>query len=68
MAVRAFQVTTLTETEYEDREISAKRILEGSGKGWNRTGMHHVDAHRLEDGSWLACVDGWAPGGLRSSD
>lgn len=26
---------------------------------WNRDGMHHLDAHRLDDGTWFACVDGF---------
>jgi hypothetical protein len=34
-------------------------VLEGSGAGWNGERMHHIDAHRLDDGSWIACVDGY---------
>jgi hypothetical protein len=37
-------------------------MLSASGRGWNAGGMHHVDVHRLEDGYWLACVDGWVKG------
>ena len=29
------------------------------GAGWNRDGMHHIDAHRAPEGDWIACVDGW---------
>lgn len=58
-AVRAFEVTRLTPTEYQERPLGTKPMLSGSGRGWNRMGMHHVDAHRLENGRWLACVDGW---------
>jgi hypothetical protein len=57
--VRAFEVTELTTRTYREHEIRARPILEGSGRGWNRSGMHHVDPHRLQSNRWIACVDGW---------
>jgi hypothetical protein len=57
--VRAFEITDLTPTRYEERAIDGDPILTGSGSGWNGSGMHHLDPHRLADGSWMACVDGW---------
>lgn len=59
MSVQALEITRLTPTEYQEVEVAGDAVLRGSGHGWNRVGMHHVDAHQLEDGSWLACVDGW---------
>lgn len=56
--VYAFAVT-LTPTTYSEQTIGPSPILEGSGTGWNAVGMHHLDAHRLADGQWLACVDGF---------
>jgi hypothetical protein len=56
--VRAFEVTELTPTAYRERPVGAVPVL-GPGTGWNAGGMHHVDAHDLGDGTWLACVDGW---------
>ena len=53
-AVRAFEVTRLDATGYAERPLAGSPVRQG----WNRKGMHHVDAHRLEDGSWLAVVDG----------
>jgi hypothetical protein len=58
-SVRAYELTRLTTAECEERPLGSKPVLAGSGRGWNRLGMHHVDAHRLENGHWLACVDGW---------
>lgn len=58
-SVRAFRITRLTPTRYEERPAGRRPILEGSGAGWNALGMHHVDASRREDGVWIACVDGW---------
>ena len=59
VAVRAFEITELTPSTYRERAIGSRPVLRASGRGWNRCGMHHVDPHRLENGRWLACVDGW---------
>jgi len=58
--VRAFAVTELTTTTYRDHQIHHGPILEANGAGWNAGGMHHLDAHRVNSGEWLACVDGWS--------
>jgi len=58
-AVRAFEITELTATTYGERELCAQPILGPSGSGWNASGMHHIDAHPLPDGNWIAAVDGW---------
>jgi hypothetical protein len=55
--VHAFEVTELTATRYQERE-NENPVLTGSGYGWNESGMHHIDPH-LENGKWIACVDGW---------
>jgi predicted GH43/DUF377 family glycosyl hydrolase len=58
--VRAFDILELTTTDYVEVENAASPILQPSGTGWNASGMHHVDAHQLPDGTWLACVDGFS--------
>ena len=58
--VRAFEITRLTPTEFEEHPVSSKPILAANGNGWNSDGMHHVDPHRLEDGQWMACTDGFS--------
>ena len=57
--VRAFEITELTTTTYHEREVHQNPILVASGAGWNESGMHHIDPHFLDDGRWLACVDGF---------
>jgi hypothetical protein len=57
--VRAFDITTLTTTAYHERAYTGNPVLAGSGTGWNASGMHHLDPHRLDDGTWIACVDGF---------
>ena len=59
LQVRAFEVTCLTTTRYCEREVAEDPILTGSGTGWNASGMHHIDPHLMNDGRWVACVDGW---------
>lgn len=57
-AVRAYEVLELSETRYAERRIDPP-LLGPSGEGWNANGMHHLDAHQLDDGSWVAAVDGF---------
>ncbi len=59
LRVNAYEVTTLTPTEYAERLAQSAPILSGTGRGWNARGMHHVDAHELAPGQWIACVDGF---------
>jgi hypothetical protein len=58
--VRAYVVEELTPDSYRERpaQRDEKPILCASGKGWNSSGMHHLDAHQQDDGHWIACVDG----------
>lgn len=56
--VRAFHILELTESSYRETEAPESPVL-SPGKGWNSSGMHHIDAHRLEQNEWIACVDGY---------
>jgi hypothetical protein len=55
--LRAFRITSLSATEYAEEPIDDP-ILTAGESGWNATGMHHNDPHRMPDGSWRAAVDG----------
>jgi hypothetical protein len=56
--VRAMEILELDRTSYREVERPESPILMPRDTGWNSNGMHHIDAHRLADGGWLACVDG----------
>lgn len=56
--LRAFEITRLNPAEYRERECSESPVLT-PGLGWNEAGMHHADPHLVEQGLWLACVDGY---------
>ena len=56
--IRAYEITKLTTTEYEEKElgiIGKDSNIEGS---WNKDGMHTIDMHKLKDKEWIAVVDG----------
>ncbi len=57
-SVRAFEITRLTAEDYAERAVDKPPIQEPEDGAWNCVRRHHVDAHRLEDGSWLAVIDG----------
>ena len=56
--VLAFEITRLDEEAYEEVPIGTGPILGGSGSGWNKDQMHHLDAHEIGPDRWIACVDG----------
>lgn len=62
-SVFAFDIVELTTSNY--REVPSCRggrpLLTGSGCGWNRHGMHHLDLVPTGEG-WIAAVDGWVGG------
>jgi hypothetical protein len=58
-ALNAFLITKLTRTEYAERPFEGNPILKPGPLPWNMHGMHHLDAHELEPGHWVACVDGY---------
>jgi hypothetical protein len=57
-SVRVFKVSKLSETDYEEEEIS--EILSGTQKDrdWRKDGMHHIDQLKINDALWLVAVDG----------
>ena len=55
--VFAFEITQLSITTYREKLVSESPVVTMTGKGWNASGMDHVDAHFV-NGSWIAAVDG----------
>lgn len=56
-SVEAFEITTLTRDDYAERPLGCPLETPSDG-AWNCQGLHHVDAHRLADGAWIALVAG----------
>lgn len=57
--VRAFEIKTLTPTDYSEEEFSESPIISTGNAGWNNTGMHHIDPYPTPQGRWIASVDGY---------
>lgn len=57
--VLAFEITALTPERYAERPYSPAPTLVPQRAGWNARGMHTLDLHRMENGCWLALVDGY---------
>ena len=57
--VRAFEIVELSPTIYRENPVPENPILVPDGKGWNAQGMHHVDAHQIDENRWIAAVDGF---------
>lgn len=58
--VRAFEIEKLSVSCYREVENQQSPVLRASGSGWNKLGMHHIDAHQKANGHWMACVDGFS--------
>jgi len=55
--VRAFQIDTLTETDFGEHEVDMQPPVAASGSGWNAAGMHTFDPW-WTGSKWVASVDG----------
>lgn len=56
--VLAFEITELTTANYQEKAVKTNPIIQASGYGWNKLGMHTIDAHQVDKNKWIACVDG----------
>jgi hypothetical protein len=59
-SLRVFIVDKLTTDDFAEHEADSSPILEPSsdGRGWRAHSMHTLDPWLLNDGTWLASVDG----------
>ncbi len=56
--VRMVKIKKLSVSEYDEEVIQPDPVLHEEHGGWNSYGMHHLSAVRLQDGRWVAAVDG----------
>ncbi|NTW51418.1 MAG: hypothetical protein HGB22_02330 [Chlorobiaceae bacterium] len=54
----AFMITELTPDNYHEEPCPGGPVIAEGRENWHNAGMHTVDAHRMEDGRWIAFVDG----------
>ena len=55
--VRAFQIDTLTDTDFSEHEALAQPLLSPGPNAWNASGMHNFDPW-WTGSKWIASVDG----------
>ena len=62
----AFEITTLSPTQYAEKRVGDLPILREGEMSWNNRGMHHIDPHQIGPEHWIAFVSGhgdsWAFG------
>ncbi|MEW5307839.1 MAG: hypothetical protein WDW36_010212 [Sanguina aurantia] len=57
--LRAFHVKTLTASAFDEVEVPLGFQESAKGRGaWNGLRYHHLDAHQLASGEWIAAMDG----------
>jgi hypothetical protein len=54
----AFEIVTLTATDYAEVPALNTPFLQPMKSRWNNCGMHHGDLHATDDGRWIGSVDG----------
>ncbi|MCS6840395.1 MAG: hypothetical protein NZ699_12870 [Roseiflexus sp.] len=57
--VLGFEITELTPERYAERPFGSAALLEPGRSGWNECGMHTLDLHSTDEGTWIAYVDGY---------
>jgi len=57
-AVRVFKITTITEDEYQEEEVSLILSATNNAKEWNKDGMHSIDQLKISTSEWIVTVDG----------
>lgn len=53
-----FMITELTPATYHEEQLPGEPVVKAGNEPWNNAGMHTVDPHRMENGRWIAAVDG----------
>jgi hypothetical protein len=56
--VRAFEITRLTPSEYAERPVARPPLRPAAPGAWNSSAVHHLCAHRVDGGRWIAAMDG----------
>jgi hypothetical protein len=54
----AFRISELTPDSYREEPCPGGPVVAEGREPWCNAGMHTVDPHRLENGRWIAFVDG----------
>jgi len=56
--INMFKIKKLTTNDYEEEEIKVNLKESGTQKAWNKDGVHHIDACKINENEWLVSIDG----------
>lgn len=56
--VYGFNIDSISKTSYKETPLGNNPIVRENGDGWAKNGMHHIDIHKLKNGSFIIAVDG----------
>ena len=59
--VRVVEISTLTTTDYAEKEMEIAPLVSPAGSGWNHLGMHQAAIIPHPGGGFIAAVDGLRP-------
>jgi hypothetical protein len=60
-ALRGFEILELSDTRFAERPTVPEVVLSAGPQRWNSGRVHHVDAHEIAPGRWIAAIDGTEP-------
>lgn len=61
-AVYGFSIDSISKTYYKESSLPNNPILKNQGDSWAKNGMHHIDIHKLPNGTYKAIYDGYGYG------
>jgi hypothetical protein len=56
----AVEISTISTINYKEKLLEPVPFITPSGKGWNKDRIHHIDCQQLNNGKWIALVDGYS--------
>ena len=57
-SIRVFEITTLTDHEYKEKELRTFPQIKILKTGWNQDGIHTFSTCEINKDEWLVCMDG----------
>jgi len=57
-SVNAFEIEKIDKENYSEKPLLDNPLLRAGTDDWNKVSMHHIDLHQMDEGDWIAFVDG----------
>jgi hypothetical protein len=63
--VYGFNIDSISKKMYKESPLENNPIVKETGDDWAKNGMHHIDIHKMKDGSYIIALDGNGHGNER---